>query len=127
MGKGYHHQHWAAVLSRGWAKDAAGHLQVSLFCAVFCQIVSLQQLSRSSLHRLASLSCPIFLSYGLQVMTREVHRLSLRRLICRALVVTVANAGEAIWWMASLWKSPSSKRSPRRRSLSDASPAGFRD
>ena len=40
--------------------------------------------ARSSLHRLAGLPCRIFLSYGLQVVTRKVHRLSLRRLICPA-------------------------------------------
>ena len=49
-----------------------------------CHIVSLQYLSRSSLHRLAGLPCHLFLSYGLQVVTREVHRSSLRRLICPA-------------------------------------------
>ena len=37
--------------------------------------------ARSSLHRLAGLYCRLFLSYGLQVVTREVHRSSLRRLI----------------------------------------------
>ena len=31
MGKGHHHQHWAAVVSRGWAKAAACHLQVACF------------------------------------------------------------------------------------------------
>ena len=41
-------------------------------------------LSRSSLHRLAGLPCRRFLSYGLQVVTREVHRSTLRRLICPA-------------------------------------------
>ena len=34
--------------------------------------MSLQYLSRSSLHRLAGLPCRLFLSYGLQVVTREV-------------------------------------------------------
>ena len=47
-------------------------------------MVSLQYLSRSSLHLLAGLPCRLFLSYGLQVVTREVHRSSLRRLICPA-------------------------------------------
>ena len=56
----------------------------TLSCAVLCHIMSLQYLSRSSLHRLAGLPCRLFLSYGLQVVTREVHRLSLRRLICPA-------------------------------------------
>ena len=49
-------------MSRGWAKASACRLQVSLSCAVLCQIVSLQYLSRSSLHRLAGLCCRIFLS-----------------------------------------------------------------
>ena len=56
-----------------------------VLCAVLCHIVSLQYLSRSSFHRLACLRCHLFLSYGLQVVTREVHRSSLRRLICPAL------------------------------------------
>ena len=56
-------------------------LQVSLSCAVLCHMVSLQYLSRSSLHRLAGLPCRLFLSYGLQVVTRDVHRSSLMRLI----------------------------------------------
>ena len=58
-----------------------------LACVVLssCQIVSLQYLSRSSLHRLAGILCRLFLSYyGLQVVTREVHRSSLRRLMCPA-------------------------------------------
>ena len=71
-------------MSRGWAKASACRLQVSLSCAVLCQIVSLQYLSRSSLHRLAGLCCRLFLSYCLQVVTRVVHRSSLRRLICPA-------------------------------------------
>ena len=71
-------------MSRGWAKASACRLQVSLSCAVLCHIVSLQYLSRSSLHRLAGLHCRRFLSYGLQVVTREVHLSSLRRLICPA-------------------------------------------
>ena len=45
--------------------------------------MSLQYLSRSSLHRLAGLPCRLFLSHGLQVVTREVHRSSLRPLIGR--------------------------------------------
>ena len=82
----HHHHHWAAVVSRSWAKASASRLQVSLSCAVLCQkqIVSLQYLSRSSLHRLAGLPCRLFLSYGLQLVTREVHLSSLRRLICPA-------------------------------------------
>ena len=70
--------------ARGWAKASVCRLQVSLSCAVLCHIVSLQYLARSSLHRLAGLPCRLFLSYGLQVVTREVHRSSLRRLICPA-------------------------------------------
>ena len=71
-------------MSHGWAKASACCLQISLSCAVLCQIVLLQYLSRSSLHRLAGLPCRLFLSYGIQVVTREVHRLSLMRLICPA-------------------------------------------
>ena len=71
-------------MSRGWAKASACRLQVSLSCAVLCQIMSLPYLSRSSLHHLAGLPCRLFLSYGLQVLTRVVHRSSLRRLICPA-------------------------------------------
>ena len=61
-----------------------GGLQITLYCAVLCHILSIQYLSRSSLHRLAGLPRRLFLSYGIQVVTREVHRLSLRRLICAA-------------------------------------------
>ena len=71
-------------MSRGWAKASACRLQITLSCAVLRHIVSLQYLSRSSLHRLAGLSCRIFSSYGLQVVIGEVHRSSLRRLICPA-------------------------------------------
>ena len=38
----YHHHHWAAVVSRGSVKASACRLQVCLYCAVLCQIVSLQ-------------------------------------------------------------------------------------
>ena len=68
----------------GWAKASACRLQITLYCAVLCHIVSIQYLSRSSLHRLAGLPCRFFLSYGLQVVTREVHQSSLTRLICPA-------------------------------------------
>ena len=71
-------------MSCGWAKASACRLQMTLSCAVLCHIVSLQYLSRSSLHCLAGLPCRLFLSYGLEAVTREVHRLSLRRLICPA-------------------------------------------
>ena len=71
-------------MSRGWTNTSACRLQVTLSCAVLCQIVSLQYLSGSSLHRLAGLPSRLLLSYGLQVVTREVHRSSLRRLICPA-------------------------------------------
>ena len=57
----HHHHHWTAVVSRGWAKASACRLQVSLSCAVLCQIVLLQYLSRLSLHRLAGLPCRLFL------------------------------------------------------------------
>ena len=71
-------------MSRGWAKASACRLQITLYCAFLCHIVSLQHLSRWSLHRLAGLPCRLFLSYGPQVVTRDVHRSSLRRLICPA-------------------------------------------
>ena len=71
-------------MSRGWAKASACRLQITLCCAVLCHIVSLRYLPRSSLHRLVGLPCRLFLSYGLQVVTREVRRSSLRRLICPA-------------------------------------------
>ena len=72
-------------MSRGWAKASACSLQINLSCPVLCHIVSLQYLSMSSLHRLAGLPCRCFLSYGIQVVTRDAHRSSLRRLICPAL------------------------------------------
>ena len=53
-------------MSRGWVKASACRLQIILSCAVLCHIVSLQYLSRSSLHRLAGLPC-LFFSYGLQL------------------------------------------------------------
>ena len=71
-------------MSHGWAKASACRLQITLSCAFLCHIVSLQYFSRSSLHRLAGLPCRLFLSCGLQVVTREVHRSSLRRFICPA-------------------------------------------
>ena len=51
------------IVSCGRAKASACHLQISLSCAVLCQIVSLQYLSRSSLHCLAGLPCRLFLSW----------------------------------------------------------------
>ena len=46
-------------------------------------LVLLQYLSRLSLHSLAGLPS-LLLFYGLQMLTREVHRSSLRRLMWRA-------------------------------------------
>ena len=65
-------------MSHGLAKASACRLQITLSCVVLCHIVSLQYLSRSSLHRLAGLPFRIFLSYGIQVVTREVHRSALK-------------------------------------------------
>ena len=66
-----------------WSKRA--YILLVSLSAVLCQIVLLHYLSRSSLHRLIGLPYRIFLSYyGLQVVTREVHRSSLRRLMCPA-------------------------------------------
>ena len=70
-------------MSCGWANASACCLQITLYCAVLCQIVSLQYLSRSSFHRLAGLPCHLLL-YGLQVVILEVHWLSLWQLICPA-------------------------------------------
>ena len=53
----HHNHHWAAVVSRCWAKASACRLQVSLCCAVLRQIVSLQYLPGLSLRRLAGLPC----------------------------------------------------------------------
>ena len=58
----YHHHHWAAVVSRGWAKASACHLQITLSCAVLCHIVSLQyicpgRLSTAWLVSLVVFSC----------------------------------------------------------------------
>ena len=83
----------------------ACRLQVSLSCAVLCDIVSLQYLSWSSLRRLAGLHCRLFLSHGLQVVTREVHRSSLMRLVCPAqehficLILLIIY----IWLVSSPW------------------------
>ena len=71
-------------MSCGWAKASACCLHVSLSCVVLCRIMSRQYLCRSSLHRLAGLPCRPFLSYGLQMVTREDHGSSLRRLVCPA-------------------------------------------
>ena len=87
------HHHWAAVVSRYWAKASACRLQVSLSCAFLCQIVSLQYLSRSSLRRLAGLPC-ILLSFGLHVVTREIHRSSLRRLMYPSLHCNCSHVGD---------------------------------
>ena len=63
-------------MSRGWAKASA---RITVYCAFLCHIMSLQY-SIAWLVSLAVFSC----HYGLQVVTREVHRSSLRRLICPA-------------------------------------------
>ena len=70
---------WAALVSSGWAKASAWRLEVSLCCDVLCQIVPLQYLSTSSRHREAGLHCRLFL-YDIQLVIREVHLSSLRRL-----------------------------------------------
>ena len=94
-----HHCHWTAgsrcdldiiiIIIRQPLCPVVGrrprHAVSKLPCLVLSSvIVSLQYLSRSSLHRLAGLPCRLFLSYGLQVVAREVHRSSVRRLICPA-------------------------------------------
>ena len=91
FGRLYHHHHRAAVVSCGWAKASACRLQASLSCAVLCHIVSLQYLSRSSLHCLAGLPCCLFLPYGLQVVTAKVNPVQpcsyLLECLCRHLLV----------------------------------------
>ena len=59
------------------------HAVSKLACIVLSSVISCRSsiCPRSSLHRLAGLPCCLFLSYGLQVVTRDVHRSSLRRLI----------------------------------------------
>ena len=52
---------------RDWAKASACRLQITLSCAFLCHIVSLQYLSRSSLHRLAG-HLVVFSCHGLQVL-----------------------------------------------------------
>ena len=69
---------------RGWAKASSCRLQVILYCAVLFHIVSFHYLSRSSLHRLAGHLVVFSCHYGIQVVTREVHRLSFRPLMCPA-------------------------------------------
>ena len=74
-----HHHHWAAVVSCGWAKTSACRLQVSLSCAVLCQIapVHVQVVS----HWLVGRPFCLLLSYGLQVVTHEGHFIFLTLLI----------------------------------------------
>ena len=54
-------------------------LEVSLPCAFPSHIVYRKYLPRSSFYRLARFPCRLFLSYGLHVLTSEVHRSLLRR------------------------------------------------
>ena len=49
----HHNHHWVAAAFRVWAKATACRLQISLSCVVLFQIVSLQYLSKWSLHGLA--------------------------------------------------------------------------
>ena len=63
------------------------HAVSKLPCLVLSSAISCRSsicLDQSYLHRLAGLPCRLFVSCGLQVVTREVHRSSLRRLICPA-------------------------------------------
>ena len=70
-------------MSRGWAKASACRLQTTLYCAflaISCLSgICLGHLSTAWLVSLVVFSC-------IQVVTREVHRSSLRRLICPAQV-----------------------------------------
>ena len=77
-------------MSRDRAKASACRLpNYSVLCCPLPYRVA-PVFARSSLHRLACLPCRIFLSYGLQVMTREVHRLSLRRLLSTTITFVFA-------------------------------------
>ena len=80
----HHIHHWAAIVSRGWRspQHAASKLTWLVLSSAGSCLSSICPGPVLSLHRLAGLPCRIFLSYGLQVVTREVHRSSLRRLIC---------------------------------------------
>ena len=60
-------------MSCGWAKASARPLQVSLSCAVLCHILSLQYLSRASLHCLAGLPWGLFLSCGFLLCSLYVY------------------------------------------------------
>ena len=76
----HHHHHWAAVVSRGWTKASC---RLPVLCCplpdrvapVFVQVVS-PPLGWSPLSSFLVIWSPIG--------TREVHRSSLRRLICPA-------------------------------------------
>ena len=70
-------------MSSSWAKTSACRLQISMSCVVLQYRVA-PVLSRSTVHRLAGLRCRLFLAYGLQLVTHEEHRSSLRRLTCPA-------------------------------------------
>ena len=41
----FHHYHWAAVVSRGWAKASACHLQYKLACLAYCMSITMSSLS----------------------------------------------------------------------------------
>ena len=60
-------------MSRGWAKASAVRLQITLSCAVLCHIVSLQYLSRSSLHSLAGRVLGRILKVGAQNLRQGVQ------------------------------------------------------
>ena len=63
------------IVCRSWANASACRLQVSLYCAVLCQIVSLQYLSRSSLDPSLGWSPLLYvLCICLQVVTRTYVR-----------------------------------------------------
>ena len=72
------------IMSRGWLKTSACCFQVCLSWAVFCQVVSFQYSSKSSLHLFAGLPRNLFLPYGFEVVMRFVHLSSLSRLMCSA-------------------------------------------
>ena len=85
-----HQHHWAAVVSRGWARMPQ-HAVSKLACRAMSSARSCRssicpgRLSTAWLVSLVVFSC----HNGLQVVTREVHRSSLRRLICPAHVANI--------------------------------------
>ena len=91
-------------MSCGWAKASACCLQTTLSCAFLCHIVSLQYLSRLSLHRLAGLPCRLFLSVVFSCLSNLILIPYVK--LTRALLY---GAGPA--WRIPVWRVPVRRRS----------------